>query len=194
MTKNKMPSKASYLSNCDLINKYSFCQSEKIPFLTKVILRLTSVDILNAIENSNQNDSNSETRIRFFLIIYIFKLFQPKIYCETSTKNKGIEKKFSLQISFTTKKEICKILTVLFTENWRPIFENSVCYDKGISNFKMSAETFLGIKKFLEKNMLELDSNKLRINCKLVFKNKSFRNKIVSAKMIKNIAPFWISC
>lgn len=194
MTKNRIPSKASYLSNCDLINKYNFCQSEKIPFLIKVILELSSVDILNAIEKPNQNDSNSETKIRLFLIIYVFKLFQPIIYCETFTKNKGVDKNFLLQISFTTKKEIYNILTILFTENWRPIFENSVNYDKRISNFKIGAETFLSIKKILEKNMLELDSNKLRINCKLVFKNKNLRNKIVSAKMIRNIVPFWISC
>jgi hypothetical protein len=91
------------LSNCDLINKYIFCQSEKC-LLTKVILRLTSVDILKAIEKSNQNDSNSETN-DFFLIIYIQIISTNNITVKLY-KNKGIEKIFYYKFSHNKKRNL----------------------------------------------------------------------------------------
>lgn len=195
MIKNKIPSKTSYLSNCDFINKYSLHNIKEAPFLSKVTLELSSLDIFNALEKTNQSDSNSETKIRLFLILYIFKLFQPKIHCDSSVKAKEINNGFLLRINFSTEKSINNLLTVLFTENWsKPIFRNSASNNKKFSSFKATADTFFGVKEFLNKNLSEIDSSKLRINYKFIFENKNLRNQVVSIKMIKNMTPFWISC
>lgn len=196
MIRNKIPSKTSYLSNCDFINKYSLHNVKEAPFLSKVTLELSSLAIFNALEKTNQNDSNSETKIRLFLILYIFKLFQPNIHCDSSVKAKEIDSGFLLRINFSTEKSINNLLTALFTENWsKPIFRNSVSNNnKKFSSFKATADTFFGVKEFLNKNLPEIDSSKLRINCKFIFENKNLRNNLISIKMIKNITPFWISC
>jgi hypothetical protein len=194
MIRNKIPSNASYLSSCDFINKYTLLQVEKAPFISKVLLELASTDVYNALEKINQKDRSSETKTRLFLVLYIFRIFQPIICCNFIAKVKEIDKNFLLRISFSTEQDIQSILTVLFTENWRPSFEKLAKYQEKIFNFKINAESLFGIEKFLENNLSDLDSSKLHINCKFVFENKKFKSRKVSTKMIRNIVPFWISC
>jgi hypothetical protein len=194
MIRNKIPTKTSYLAKCDFINKYNLNQIEKIPFLSKVVLELSSTDVFNALEKVNLNDYNSETKVKLFSILYLLRLFQPMIIYNSFVEAQETNNSFTLQVCFSTKKEIKNVLMILFTESWRPFFENSITYDKKCYNLKSSVETFSGTKKFLEKTIIKIDSNVLNINCKLIFENKKFRSRIVSAKMVKNIAPFWISC
>lgn len=191
MIRNNLTSKSSYLSSCDFINKYVLIQAEKAPFLSKVSLELSLIDVYNALERTYQNDRSFETKTRLFLVLYIFRIFQPIIRCNSVAKVKENDKSFLLRISFSTEKDIQCILTILFTENWRPSLKK---YQKKQIDFKTNAESLLGIKHFLEKNLLGIDSSKLHINCKFMFENKDFKNKKISTKMIRNMVPFWISC
>lgn len=195
MTTNRIPSKASYLSHCDLINKYTLFSAQQTPLLSSISLQLSSSDVLNALEKMNLSDSNFETKVEIFLILYVFKLFQPTIRSGNFNKDKEINKGFLLQISFSKKKEINRFLTILFIENWsRSIFQEVPSYDKKFSSFRLIAETFFNVEKFLEVNKLGIDSDKLTFNCKFVFENHDYKNRIISIKLIRNIVPFWISC
>jgi hypothetical protein len=191
MITRRIPSRASYLSNCDLINKYTLLSVHRVPLLSSIFLELSSSDILNALEKMNQSDSNAETKIELFLILYVFKLFQPTIRNSNCDKDKD----FLLQVSFSKEKEISLFLTILFVENWsKTIFQEVSSYNKKFSSFKITGETFFNVERFLEINKLGIDSNKLILNCKFVFENHESKNQAISIKLIKNIVPFWISC
>ena len=191
---NKISSNAFYLSNCDFINKYTLLQAEKALFLSKILLELSSTDVYNALEKTSKRDSNTEIKTKLFLVLYIFRVFQPGIQCNFEAKVKEVDKNFLLGISFSTKKDIQTVLTILFTENWRPFFENSAEYKRRFSSFKINSENLLAIKRFLEKNLLDINPSKLSINCKFIFENKNLKSREISTKMIKNVVPFWISC
>lgn len=195
MIKNRIQLKTSYLSNCDLINKYKLINVEEIPSLSKVTLELSSFDIFSALEKVDQKASNSETKVKLFTTLYIFKLFQPSIHCDNDVKTKEMDKGFLLKVNFSTEKDINNLLTILFIENWsKSIFQSTTSKNKKFSCFKVKADAFFGIEKFLEQNLLEIDPSKLCINCRFIFKHKNLKNNVISIKMIKNIKPFWISC
>ena len=195
MMKNKIPSKTSYLSNCDFINKYTLNHIKRRPFLSKITVELSSSDILNSLENKNKNDFNPEVKIKLFMILYLFKLFQPKIKFDTYKKVTEGNKGFLLQISYSKKTELNNFVTTLLLENWNKLIsQNLTNNDKKILNFKTTIETFFGVENFLKQNLFGVNSNKLKVNCKLIFKNTNLRNQKVPIKLIKNITPFWISC
>ena len=195
MTKNKIPSKASYLSNCDFLNKLALRHVKEIPSFSKITLELSSLNIFSAVEKINQNDYNSEDKIKLFLILYIFKLCQPVIHSGAYAKSKETDEGLLLRINFSKKKEISNLLTILFTENWNKLILRSLTSpDKKIFSFKVTVGTFFGADRFLGRNITEVDSNKLNLTCRFAFQNKNLKNQVLSIKLIKNITPFWMSC
>lgn len=195
MITKKIPSRASYLSNCDLINKYTLPSAYQAPLLSTIFLELSPSNILNVFEKTNQSDSTSEIKIELFLILYVFKLFQPTIRNESYNRSEEVSKDFLLRISFSKEKELHRFSTILFVENWsKSIFQEVSSHNKKFSSFKITAETFFNVEKFLAINNLEFNPEKLTLNCKFVFENYNFKNRVISIKLIKNIVPFWISC
>ena len=66
----------SYLSNCDLINKYNFKNSNHIPRVKKVSLELNLKDFLlsSDISEKNQKHVLSQTKA-YFIIVFSIRVY-----------------------------------------------------------------------------------------------------------------------
>ena len=198
-----------YLSNYDLINKYNSESIYKNPKLKKIIVELSSEDLLLASEYGNKKALDPDVQIKSFLILYIFYSLKPfiNINNKSSSKDDG-DSKFSLKIVLSSPEEIDSFLKSLFIENWNKlnledfslIKKNIKRYSQHISenkdfilNAKIPAGTFLEIDSLLSKNLLGINSKALNLKVGFLFSNPLFKIRKTSTNLIKNLPLFWIN-
>ena len=128
----------SYLSNCDLINKYNFKNVHEIPELKKIVLELNLEDFLLSCDLSQKEQTDSNIQIRAYIIIYILMGLMPFINfnksSSSSLKVKSLENNYSLKIILSNKKEINSFLTSLFIENWSKLLLEDFLLFKNTKN------------------------------------------------------------
>lgn len=197
-----------YLSNCDLINKYSLKSVYCAPKTSKIVLDFNLLDFLTAIDsNHNKEQTDSNLQIRAFTIFYILNEFMSYINFNKSLnslkKMKISENNYSLKIAITDPKEINSFLFSFFIENWSKLiledfvlFKNSKAVVNTLDqNFVFSttvpASSFFALDSFLSKTNSGVNSKNFNIKINFVFKNTIKLEN--SKKTIKNLPYFWIS-
>ena len=201
----------SYLSNCDLINKYNFKNVHEIPELKKIVLELNLEDFLLSCDFSQKEQTDSNIQIRAYIIIYILMGLMPFINfnksSSSSLKAKSLENNYSLKIILSNKKEINSFLTSLFIENWSKLLLEDFLLFKNTKNSqskKIQSATksvvlntiipgniFFEIENLLTKNLTGINPKTLKLRLNFLIGNmskiKNFNN------LIKNLPFFWIS-
>ena len=201
----------SYLSNCDLINKYNFKNVHEIPELKKIVLELNLEDFLLSCDFSQKEQTDSNIQIRAYIIIYILMGLMPFINfnksSSSSLKAKSLENNYSLKIILSNKKEINSFLTSLFIENWSKLLLEDFLLFKNTKNSqskKIQSATksvvlntiipgniFFEIENLLTKNLTGINPKTLKFRLNFLIANmskiKNFNN------LIKNLPFFWIS-
>lgn len=201
----------SYLSTCDLINKYSFKNVHEIPELKKIVLELNLEDFLISCDFSQKEQTDSNTQIRAYIIIYILMGLMPFINFNksggSSLKAKSVENNYSLKIILSNKKEINSFLTSLFIENWsKLLLEDFLLFKntKNLSSKKVKSPSksivlntiipgsiFFEVESLLTKNLTGINSKTLKFRLNFLISNMS--NTKNSNNLIKNLPFFWIS-
>lgn len=196
----------SYISNCDLINKYNIKNVHQIPKLDKIVLELDMKDLLNSYENSSKDQTDSVAQVKAFLILYIFMGLFPYIKASKAVSSSGRLKttnlQYSLKVVFRKKEEINNFLFSLFVENWQKLsledfklFKNERAKSKVEKTFVLNsllpADCFFDINEFLSKSLTGVNSKNLKF--RLNFSFNSFIGVKDRNKLIKNLPFFWIS-
>lgn len=195
----------NYLSNCDLINKYNILNINRVPKLNKIILELSSRDLLSAVESSGKNEINSETQIKSYFLLYIFSSYQPYIKFRVSKKLKTENDNYSLEIDISKIDSIYSFLVSFFIENWNKLsVEDFSLWKKKGFNFtfqqrkfiierKIPADIFFELNNFLNKTTFGIVSKNLNLKVKFFFQNNNFQSQNASENLVKNLPFFWIN-
>ena len=196
----------SYISNCDLINKYNIKSVHQIPKLDKIVLELDMKDLLNSYEISSKDQTDSVAQVKAFLILYIFIGLFPYIKASKAVSSSGRLKttnlQYSLKVVLRRKEEINNFLFSLFVENWQKLsledfklFKNERVKSKAEKTFVLNtllpADCFFDISEFLSKSLTGVNSKNLKFRLNFSF-NSSINVKDRN-KLIKNLPFFWIS-
>jgi|TARA_A100001035_G_scaffold25981_1_gene17419 ribosomal protein L5 len=196
----------SYISNCDLINKYNVKSVHQIPKLDKIVLELDMKDLLNSYEISSKDQTDSVAQVKAFLILYIFIGLFPYIKASKAVSSSGRLKttnlQYSLKVVLRRKEEINNFLFSLFVENWQKLsledfklFKNERVKSKAEKTFVLNtllpADCFFDISEFLSKSLTGVNSKNLKFRLNFSF-NSSINVKDRN-KLIKNLPFFWIS-
>ncbi len=196
----------SYISNCDLINKYNVKSVHQIPKLDKIVLELDMKDLLNSYEISSKDQTDSVAQVKAFLILYIFIGLFPYIKASKAVSSSGRLKttnlQYSLKVVLRRKEEINNFLFSLFVENWQKLsledfklFKNERVKSKAEKTFVLNtllpADCFFDISEFLSKSLTGVNSKNLKFRLNFSF-NSSINVKDLN-KLIKNLPFFWIS-
>ncbi len=196
----------SYISNCDLINKYNVKSVHQIPKLDKIVLELDMKDLLNSYEISSKDQTDSVAQVKAFLILYIFIGLFPYIKASKAVSSSGRLKttnlQYSLKVVLRRKEEINNFLFSLFVENWQKLsledfklFKNERVKSKAEKTFVLNtllpADCFFDISEFLSKSLTGVNSRNLKFRLNFSF-NSSINVKDRN-KLIKNLPFFWIS-
>jgi hypothetical protein len=200
---------SKYLSNCDLINKYKLSSLNKKPILRNISLELTYSNIFESLDKLTKNESDSEIQVKSFLILYIFKLFQPLVDFGGTAKIKEAKSGWSIRILLSEEEDLHFFLKTIFIENISKILvedfsffhtQNNILYDIGsdqktcLVNSKIPVESFYEIDNFLTKNLLGISPEKLNVDVKFLFQNNNITDQNSSIKLIKNTQLFWAAC
>lgn len=195
----------NYLSTCDLINKYNLVNINKTSKLKKVILELSSRDIVAAIESLGKNEMNSEIQLKSYFLLYVLSGYQPYMKFRVSRKVKGESDNYSLEICITGDESIHSFLVSFFVENWNKLYvEDFSLWKKKDSNFlfqhkkfiiekKVPIDTFFELEDFLNRTPFGIVSKNLNLRIKFFFQNNNFENLIASENLVKNLPLFWIN-
>lgn len=195
----------NYLSTCDLINKYNLLNVNKVPKLNKIVLELSSRDLLSAVESLGKNEINTETQIKSYFLLYIFSSYQPYIKFRVSKKLKGENDNYSLEINISKNEDIYSFLISFFVENWNKLsVEDFSLWKRKSFNFifqqknfvierKIPGDTFFELENFLNKTAFGIVSKNLNLRVKFFFQNNNFRSQDASENLVKNLPFFWIN-
>jgi hypothetical protein len=194
-----------YLSNCDLINKYSLKNTNNIPKIKKISLELDLKDFLLASEISEKNQKHILSQTKSYLLFYILFGFLPKINFNKNVVSKSkiltlSELHYSLSVVFSTKREVNNFLHSFFIENFSKLSSDGfkVFKKKEINNKVNSLNSFLLSiiipgNSFNEsdsffKGGLNLKNLKFKLNISI--NNPKLKN---NQNIVKNLPFFWIN-
>ena len=110
-----------YLSNYDLIQKYTLKSQYKVPTLYKIKLNLALTDVAFNEADKKANLSAQTLRTAF---LFFFALFSRVPYINTritssiKDSQKSADNEYFLNISFANQTQIDEFLFFLFIENW----------------------------------------------------------------------------
>ena len=195
----------NYLSTCDLINKYNLLNVNKVPKLNKIVLKLSSRDLLSAVESLGKSEINSEIQVKSYFLLYIFSSYQPYIKFRVSKKLKGENDNYSLEIDIFSKEDIYSFLISFFIENWNKLsLEDFSLWKRKGFNFifqqkkfiiekKIPADVFFELENLLNKTPFGIVSKNLNLKVKFLFQNNNFRSQSASENLVKNLPFFWIN-
>lgn len=197
----------TYLSTCDLINKYFLKNIKKTPNLNKVVIEFSLNDNLKFFNSTNTIDNS--IKIKSFFLLYSFFSFLPYIRV---IKKKNFKKKknsvkinISLKIVLLQRYRINTFLFLLFYDIWnKTLLENFNIFnsiDKSSSYYsvkhnKFIYKTFINCYFFNNLNVLFnnffscLDVKSIKFKINFIFAN--LMPEIVSFNNIKNLQFFWI--
>lgn len=198
----------SFLSNCDLINKYNIKSVYSIPKIDKVVINFSLSESLSVFSKKGSAVSKEDVQMQSFILLYFLSNFLPYI---NITKIKNIDdfgKECSLRLIFSSNYQKNFILKTLFVESWRQLklvddFKFFKKNNKSKSLTCVNSNTFLHtisvpISIFSEVEDFLIKSNQAvkEISIKITFsfsgfsKQKSIYN---FENLIKNIPMFWVS-
>ncbi len=195
----------SYLSNCDLINKYNFKNSNHIPRVKKVSLELNLKDFLSSSDISEKNQKHVLSQTKAYLLLYLALGFIPQINYNKNIMLKqkvlrGSEPNYSLKLTFSTQKELNSIFNSIFIDNFAKFqLDGFDFFYKTKVNKKVKNLKYFLFNTSLPGNFLsEVETFfKEGVN----FKNFKFKFKVLlsnpiaenNKNIIKNLPFFWIS-
>lgn len=202
---------STYLSNCDLINKYNFKSVYNTPKLKKIILDFNLLDFINATDLYNKEQTDSKIQIKASVIFYILNEVISYINFNKSLnslkKLKISENNYSLKISIGEVSEINSFLFLFFIENWSKLMlEDFILFKKKNETFQkdfnlrnnkfvfssiVPSSCFFELDTFLNKNIIGLNPKNFNIKVNFLFENPSKLKN--SPLLIKNLPYFWIS-
>ena len=189
----------SYLSDCDLINKYNLKNIYQKPKLETIV-----------VDFSIENDTNSLSgnSIKAALVLYFISMLYPFVNIKKAknndmnkTKNPNIKYKF--KITFSNKKEINSILSTIFIENWNTlILEDFILFNsnsnktkailkKEVFKTKIPLQSFFELESFFSKVVTEINPKDLSVNLNFLFSNFIIGQN--RKDLIQNLPNFWIS-
>jgi len=196
----------SYISNCDLINKYNIKNIHQIPKLDKIVLELDLKDLLNSYETVVKDQTDSVAQVKAFLILYVFMGMFPFIKASKSISSSGrlktTNQQYSLKIVLRTKEQLNSFLFSLFVENWQKLsledfrlFKNDRIKNAAekifVLNSLVPGGCFFDINEFLSKSLSGLNSKNFKFRLNFSFNNFiDIKNR---NNLIKNLPFFWIS-
>jgi len=196
----------SYISNCDLINKYNIKNIHQIPKLDKIVLELDMKDLLNSYETVVKDQTDSVAQVKAFLILYVFMGMFPFIKASKSISSSGrlktTNQQYSLKIVLRTKEQLNSFLFSLFVENWQKLsledfrlFKNDRIKNAAekifVLNSLVPGGCFFDINEFLSKSLSGLNSKNFKFRLNFSFNNFiDIKNR---NNLIKNLPFFWIS-
>jgi len=196
----------TYLSNCDLINKYNFKSSYEVPNLKKIIVEVKLKDFLLAYNGFEQDQTNTISQIKAYLLMYSLCGFIPYLNCNKNTlskfsKNSDIN--YSLKVTFSSLKEKNFFLTSLFVENWSELKLDSISiFDKtkikstssvsksfGFSTV-LPGNSFFEVTDLFQKGANIFNSKLLKFHVNFLISNSRVKH---NKNLIKNLQFFWIN-
>lgn len=196
----------SYISNCDLINKYNIKNIHQIPKLDKIVLELDMKDLLNSYETVVKDQTDSIAQVKAFLILYVFMGMFPFIKASKSISSSGrlktTNQQYSLKVVLRTKKQLNSFLFSLFVENWQKLsledfrlFKNDRIKNAAEKTFVLNSlipgGCFFDVNEFLSKSLSSLNSKNFKFRLNFSFNNFiDIKNR---NNLIKNLPFFWIS-
>jgi len=195
--------KNQYLSQYDLITKYTLKSLNLIPVIKEINF---NIPLENFLKSSEPNKSliNSELEIKayafFYLLFNKFPLLKAKVKQIKSTeKVKSLN--YFLSLSLKNKFDINNFLILLFIESWNKLvheklitFSSNFALEKKLKiNFLVPASLLEPIS-LINKNVLtNLNSNNLLINIHLFISIPIIRLINKKTFFLKNLPIFWIN-
>jgi hypothetical protein len=216
MTSNLISSKNDkkggfYLSKCDLINKYNIKTTYKIPKIDSIVLEFPFEELAKACTFSEKEQTNSTFQLRGVILFYILTNLIPYINYNKSNsllkKETNKESGYSLKIIIKSKESISSFLCMLFIENWSKLiledfslFKNfdsknlivkSKTQKKFVIRTSLVGNSFFEIDTFLNQYLSKINSKNLSLKSNFIVVNSIKARD--SNKLVKNLAPFWLS-
>ena len=177
----------SYISSCDLINKYNSKTLHNIPKINSISLKVL---LSNLIKNSTKEITPRELQYKSFFVFYFLTSFFPKIqhFLKPGVTMKDLknEEKYVLQYNFLKKDDINSFLDIFFSE----IYEKNI-FNKKINKMKNEIQFFIPFSSVKEGDTLLNSENFNLKNFNLLLKF-SF-NKKLNKKNLQNLPCFWMS-
>lgn len=199
----------SYLSDCDLLNKYNISNLNQQPKLDQIVINFPISEIIKASDTLNKTENDSDIQLKAFLMLYVLTSFIPYISLnkiKKSGQTKTTDLNYSLKIVLSNNEEINLFLNSFFLETFvRLQFEDfklfkqkSQGFNKALLasnkiafNTKIPGHSIFEIDQILNKIITEINPRDLNLNINFLFSNfhstKSFKASI------KNMPLFWIS-
>ena len=195
-----------YLSKSDLINKYNFKNLYEIPRLKKINVEINFKDFLIASGLSEQEQTNSMSQIKSYLLLYCLLGVTPYLNCNKNSLvkfSKNLDINYSLKLVFSSAQEQVFFLNSLFIENWETLKLDGVSLFKSASNFNLSTNSkqsvfntqlpgnfFFELEDLFNKNVNTFNLKLLKFHTNFLISNVSVTN---SKQLIKNLQYFWIN-
>ena len=189
----------SYLSDCDLINKYNLKNIYQKPKLETIVM-----------DFSIENDTNSLSgnSIKAALVLYFISMLYPfvnikKAKTNDMNKTKNTNIKYKFKIIFSNKNEINSILSTIFIENWNTLLledfilfnskfnKTKAIFKKEVFKTKIPLQSFFELESFFSKVVTEINPKDLSVNLNFLFSNFIIGQN--RKNLIQNLPNFWIS-
>jgi len=201
-------SSVSFLSSCDLINKYNVKSVYAVPKVEKIVINFALNESLNAFNKKGGIVAKEDIQMQSFILLYFLSNFLPYINIIKIKNVDDFGKECSLRLTFSSNYQKNLLLKTLFVESWRQL--------KLVDDFKFfkknnklnvlahkNSNTFLHtisvpISVFSEVEDFLLKSNQIakEISIKITFSFSGFsKQKSIHdfENLIKNIPMFWVS-
>lgn len=198
----------SYLSNCDLLNKYgaSVKDLNQLPRLDSISVELPLDTI------SNYGDNSLNLQYKSFILLYLFTSYTPFINFSNKkslTKNITVTNNCTLKIKLSTSNDINYFLISFFIENWNNLsldefklfdkkilkaletYKNDKLIDKFSITSKVSKSSIINFEQVSNKTGYDFSSINSPLTIRFFFSNANHHTSIKS--FVKNIPLFWIS-
>lgn len=190
----------SYLSKCDLMNKYNTFELVKVPKLNSIVLDIPLKQLGNLIPNSSTSKNFlKKIEKKIFFILFLQTGIKPCINVNTD-KNKKVN--LALQLKFENEKEINSFIFNFFMYlNSNTFFKhfvylnsknkNSICSTskRGTFNLKLSVNFLPELNMLIDQFFNNI--NLKEFNTYLYFNFENHSNFTNSHNFIKNLPCFW---
>jgi hypothetical protein len=199
----------SYLSECDLLNKYNISNLKQQPKLDQIVIDFPILEIIKASDTSNKTENDPDIQLKAFLMLYVLTSFIPYIRLNKIKKQgqiKTIELNYSLKIVLSNREEINLFLNSFFLETFVRLhfdgfklfkqkpqgFNKALLSSNKIAfNTKVPGHSIFEIDQILNKIVIGINPRDLNLNLNFLFSNFNSTKEFKTS--IKNMPFFW-SC
>jgi hypothetical protein len=199
----------SYLSECDLLNKYNISNLKQQPKLDQIVVDFPISEIIKASDISNKTENDPDIQLKAFLMLYILTSFIPYIRLNKIKKvgqTRTTDLSYSLKIILSNKEEINLFLNSFFLETFvRLQFEDFKLFKQKPQGFnkallvsnkiafttKIPGHSVFEIDQILNKIITGINPRDLNLNINFLFSNFNHTKNFKTS--IKNMPFFWIS-